>query len=105
MCNKENEIKFEQIITQAWNDYKGAVTAYTVLNKRFEEDLLSITDQVKKDTLIQLHEMEKLRHTKTINNHFNYFNKMYQTNSQFTSVEFCNKIDREISDIKALLRS
>lgn len=103
--NNENAVKFEQIITQAWNDYKGAVTAFTVLNKRFEEDLVNVTEQKQKNTLIELHELEKNRYTKTIKNHFNYFQKVYINNSKFVSGEFCGKIDREIADIECLLKA
>lgn len=103
--NNENAVKFEQIITQAWNDYKGAVTAFTVLNKRFEEDLEKVTEENQKNTLIELHQLEKNRYTKTINNHFNYFQKIYKSNEKFVSGDFCGKINREIADIKSLLKA
>ena len=103
MTTKENEVKFEQIITQAWNDYKGAVTAFAVLKKRFEEDMSSVSSEAQKTSLTQMYEMENTSNTRKINNHFNYFQRVYQANSQFVSTDFCAKIDREIADIQQLL--
>ena len=98
-----NEEKFTSIITKAWNDYKGSVTAFVVLKQRFEEDLKKITNPVQQQTFIDLHVTETNKAMRVINNHFNYFNKIYSTNLSHVNTDFCNKIDREIQDIKNLL--
>lgn len=104
MDKKEKELHFEQIITKAWNDYKGAVTAYAVLNNRFQEDLKKISDPTLNANFKKMHSIETSKSMTTINNHFNHFQKIYYANAPYVCPEFCNKIDREITDIKALLK-